>query len=86
MTFCDKNSIIKMEKDVDKMLQVIVKLIGAILVLIGIILIYDARILTKKFFGFGDQNEASQRIKDFRLFACYCWWINFIFCVNLLDR
>lgn len=86
MTFYDKNSIIKMEKDVDKMLQVIVKLIGAILVLIGIIFVYDARILTKKFFGFGDQNEASQRIEDFRFFTCYCWRINFIFCVNLLDR
>lgn len=68
------------------MLQVIIKLIGAILVLLGIILVYDARILTKKFFGFGDQNEATQRIKDFRFFGCDCWRINFIFCVNLLDK
>lgn len=45
------------------MLQIVIKLIGIILVLIGVILIYDARILTKKFFGFGDQNEASSGLK-----------------------
>ncbi len=45
------------------MLQVIVKLIGMLLVLLGIVLIYDARILTKRFFGFGDQNEASTGLK-----------------------
>ncbi len=45
------------------MLQVIIRLIGVLLVLLGVILIYDARILTKKFFGFGDQNDASQGLK-----------------------
>ena len=45
------------------MLQIIVKLIGSLLVLAGVIMIYDARILTKKFFGFGDQNEASNGFK-----------------------
>lgn len=45
------------------MFQIIVKLIGLIMLLIGVILIYDARILTKKFFGFGDQNEASSGLK-----------------------
>ena len=45
------------------MLQVIIKLMGILLVLLGIILIYDARILTKRFFGFGDQNEATQGLK-----------------------
>ena len=34
-----------------------------ILILIGITLIYDARIITKKFFGFGDQNEGSAGLK-----------------------
>lgn len=43
--------------------QIILKLIGVILLLIGIILIYDARIITKKFFGFGDQNEGSTGLK-----------------------
>lgn len=45
------------------MLEVIVKLIGACMLLLGIILIYDARILTKKFFGFGDQNDATNGLK-----------------------
>ena len=45
------------------MFQVIIKLIGLLIVFLGIILIYDARILTKRFFGFGDQNEASSGLK-----------------------
>ena len=45
------------------MLKIVIKIIGLIMVLIGIIMIYDARILTKKFFGFGDQNEASNGLK-----------------------
>ena len=40
------------------MLQIILKLIGLILLLIGVIMIYDARILTRHWFSFGDQNEA----------------------------
>ena len=38
-------------------------LILAIMILIGVILIYDARLITKKFFGFGDQNEGSSGLK-----------------------
>ena len=45
------------------MLQIIIRLIGAILALIGVIMIYDARILTKKLFGFGDQNDATAGLK-----------------------
>ena len=45
------------------MFQIIINLIAVILVLIGIILIFDARILTKKFFSFGDQNEATNGLK-----------------------
>lgn len=41
----------------------IIDLIGAIIVLIGVILLYDARPLTKKYFSFGDQNEATLGIK-----------------------
>ena len=33
------------------------------MVLAGVIMIYDARIITKKFFGFGDQNEGSSGLK-----------------------
>ena len=43
--------------------MLILKIIGLLLVLLGVILIYDARIITKKFFGFGDQNEGSLGLK-----------------------
>ena len=45
------------------MFQIIVSLLAAIMLLIGVILIYDARLITKKFFGFGDQNEGSSGLK-----------------------
>ena len=45
------------------MFMQIIKLIAALMILIGVILIYDARIITKRFFGFGDQNEASTGLK-----------------------
>ncbi len=43
--------------------QIILRLIGALILLIGVVLIYDARIITKKMFGFGDQNEATSGFK-----------------------
>ena len=45
------------------MLNIIMRIIMMILILFGITLIYDARIITKKFFGFGDQNEGSAGLK-----------------------
>lgn len=45
------------------MLNIIMRLIMMILILFGITLIYDARIITKKFFGFGDQNEGTAGLK-----------------------
>lgn len=45
------------------MLELIVTLIAVIIILIGVILIYDARIITKRIFGFGDQNEATSGLK-----------------------
>ena len=45
--------------------QIIWNLIGALILLLGIVLIYDARIITKKMFGFGDQNEATSGFKIF---------------------
>lgn len=45
------------------MFMQIIKLIAALMILIGVILVYDARIITKRFFGFGDQNEASAGLK-----------------------
>ena len=50
--------------------QIILRLIGALILLAGVILIYDARIITKKVFGFGDQNEATTRTKNFRIYNC----------------
>ena len=34
-----------------------------VIALAGVILIYDARIITKKLFGFGDQNQAAWGLK-----------------------
>lgn len=45
------------------MLTIIIKLISILIILIGVVLIYDARIITKKFFGFGDQNEGTLGLK-----------------------
>ncbi len=45
------------------MVQLIIKIISLVMVLVGLIMVYDARIITKKFFGFGDQNEASSGLK-----------------------
>lgn len=45
------------------MLKIVLKFIGLIIVTISIILIYDARSITKKYFGFGDQNEATLGLK-----------------------
>ena len=45
------------------MVQLIIRIIALVMVLAGIIMVYDARPITKKFFGFGDQNEASSGLK-----------------------
>lgn len=45
------------------MLNIIMRILIIILILFGITLIYDARIITKKFFGFGDQNEGAAGLK-----------------------
>ena len=46
-----------------EMLPIIAKFIATLIILLGVILIYDARIITKKIFGFGDQNEAVGGLK-----------------------
>ena len=45
------------------MLKVIIKLIAVLIILGGVTLVYDARPITKKYFGFGDQNEGSDGLK-----------------------
>lgn len=45
------------------MLKVVLLVIGVLVALIGTIMVFDARSLTKKLFGFGDQNEATSGMK-----------------------
>ena len=52
------------------MFQLIINLICITIILCGIILIYDARTITKKFFGFGDQNEGSTGLKMIGFILC----------------
>lgn len=41
----------------------VIKLIGILIMMLGVILIFDARPITKKLFGFGDQNEGTLGLK-----------------------
>ena len=43
--------------------KVILIIVGLVLGLIGVIMIYESRIITKKFFSFGDQNEGAFGLK-----------------------
>ncbi len=43
--------------------KIILTIIGLLIAIIGVIMVFDARLLTKKFFGFGDQNEATAGFK-----------------------
>lgn len=45
------------------MISIIIKVVVLLIILCGVILIYDARVLTKKFFSFGDQNEGASGLK-----------------------
>jgi hypothetical protein len=54
------------------MWQVILLLIGALMATIGTVMIYDARILTKRFFSFGDQNDASLGLKIIGFLIAIC--------------
>lgn len=43
--------------------KVILIIVGLIVATLGVICIFDARIITKKMFSFGDQNEGSAGLK-----------------------
>lgn len=43
--------------------KLIVLIIGLLISMLGVIMVFDARLLTQKFFGFGDQNEATAGFK-----------------------
>jgi hypothetical protein len=52
------------------MLQVVLIIIGLLFLVIGVIMIYDARLLTQRWFSFGDQNEASTGFKIMGFILC----------------
>ena len=43
--------------------KLILLFIGLLIAILGVIMTFDARLLTQKFFGFGDQNEATAGFK-----------------------
>lgn len=45
------------------MWKLILLIIGLLISIIGVVMVFDARFLTQKFFGFGDQNEATAGFK-----------------------
>ena len=44
-------------------METFINLIALIMCLAGVAMVYDARIITKRLFGFGDQNQASWGLK-----------------------
>lgn len=44
-------------------MEQIINLIALAIVTLGVVMVYDARIITKKIFGFGDQNQAAWGLK-----------------------
>lgn len=43
--------------------KIILIIIALLIVTLGVVCIFDARIITKKMFSFGDQNEGSMGLK-----------------------
>ena len=44
-------------------MEQVIKLIAILIVVLGVIMVYDARIITRKIFGFGDQNQGAWGLK-----------------------
>lgn len=44
-------------------MEVVVNIIALVMALVGVVMVYDARLITKKLFGFGDQNQAAWGLK-----------------------
>ena len=44
-------------------MEIAINCIALIMTLTGVVIVYDARVLTKKLFGFGDQNQAAWGLK-----------------------
>ncbi len=47
----------------NNMKYIVIKVIATIIILTGAVFIYDARLLSEKWFGFGDQNQATAGLK-----------------------
>ena len=45
--------------------KIILMIVALILITLGVVCIFDARLITKKIFSFGDQNEGSMGLKLF---------------------
>ena len=43
--------------------HLLILILGALVTISGVVMVYDARIITSRVFGFGDQNEASLGLK-----------------------
>ena len=43
--------------------KIILMIVALILITLGVVCIFDARLITKKVFSFGDQNEGSMGLK-----------------------
>ena len=44
-------------------MEQIINMIALVIVILGTVMVYDARKITKKIFGFGDQNQAAWGLK-----------------------
>ena len=44
-------------------MEYVINLLALLMCVAGVVMVCDARILTKKFFGFGDQNQATWGMK-----------------------
>ena len=62
------------------MVQIILRLIGTVILLMGVVLVYDARIITKKVFDFGDQNEATSGFKILGAIVAIVGGLIILFC------
>lgn len=44
-------------------MEQLISFITLIIVAVGVVMVYNARIITKRLFGFGDQNQAAWGLK-----------------------
>ena len=59
--------------------NIILVIVGLVLVAIGVVCIFDARVITKKIFGFGDQNEGTMGLKIFGFCLSYLKQVKYLY-------